>query len=141
MAKLFVPRALPASASLGIFLLRVTAGVALFLYGLPKLQNLTTWGQGMGFPDALLPVAAIAECIGGGLLAVGFLSPVAALGCAGVMGGAVWFHVTNGHPFVPSGADSKSWSLAAIYLAVAVTVLLTGPGRISVDAVAFKGKA
>ncbi|MGE0144918.1 MAG: DoxX family protein [Planctomycetota bacterium] len=139
MSRLFVPRSVPAPVSFGLLLVRVVTVVALGLHGAGKLGNLTGWmPESAGFPPALLPVAAIAEGIGGWLLAAGFLTPIAALGAVGVMAGAVWHHVNQGHPFVPGAQGGPSFELAASFLAGSVLVLLAGPGGISVDAVAFK---
>jgi putative oxidoreductase len=139
MARLFVPRSVPAPVSFGLLLVRVVTGVALGLHGASKLGNLTGWmPESAGFPPALLPVAAIAEGIGGWLLAAGFLTPIAALGAVGVMAGAVYFHVNQGHAFVASAAGQPSFELAASFLAGSVLVLLAGPGQMSIDAFAFR---
>ncbi|MCC6783733.1 MAG: DoxX family protein [Planctomycetes bacterium] len=138
MARFLVPRSHPASVSFGIFLARVVTGAALGIHGLPKLQNLTTWGEGMGFPAALLPVGAIAEGVFGWLLAIGFLSPFAALMCAGVMAGAVWFHVGQGHAFAATAPNQAAFELAAVYCSVSLLVLFAGPGSLSVDKFVFK---
>jgi len=44
--------------------------------------------------------------------------------------------VVRGDPFVPSGPEG-SYELASIYLCIAVLLILTGPGRFSLDRVVF----
>ncbi|MBI5850247.1 MAG: DoxX family protein [Planctomycetes bacterium] len=141
MASLFVPRPLPAGASFGLLLARVSTGVALGLHGIPKLENLTTWDQGgTGFPAAVVALGAIAEGVFGWCLAAGFLTPLASLMCTGVMAVAVWFHVSKGDVFVSADGKAAAWEIAGIYCAVSFMTLLAGPGGLSVDKLLFGRK-
>ena len=126
------------AGSLGLLLLRVVMGTAFILHGWPKVQNAMNWmGPDAGVPGYLQAFAAGAEFGGGFLLIVGLLTKVAALAIGAVMVVAITnVHLQQGHPFVgkPGGA---SYELAAIYLTCAVLLILTGPGRFSLDSAVF----
>jgi putative oxidoreductase len=129
------------STSLGLLVLRVTVGLAFMFHGWPKIQNPTHW---MG-PDAtvsgfLQAAAACSEFGGGFLWIVGLLTPVASLLIAATMATAAWMgHISQGHPFVGKPGN-PSYELAAVYLSVAILLLLAGPGRLSLDALLFGGQ-
>jgi putative oxidoreductase len=78
--------------------------------------------------------------VGGTLLILGLLTPLAALFIGIEMLVALLkFHIPAGDPFVnPAG---RSFESAALYLALMVAFLLTGPGAYSLDAVLMKGAA
>jgi putative oxidoreductase len=125
--------------SYGLLLLRVVVGTTMFAHGAQKLFG---WFGGYGpkgtggffgsigfrAPVAMAVVAGLAEA-GGLLFAVGFLTPLAALGIAVVMLNAIGsVHWKNGF-FNGSGGYEFNLTL----LAVAVAVTATGPGRFSID--------
>lgn len=133
--------AVPANSMFGdisLLLIRVVAGLAFMLHGWGKIQNPFGW---MG-PDAFAPglfqaLAALSEFGGGLALIAGLLTPIASLGIACTMAVAVYFHaVMRGDPFVVKGGGA-SWELAAIYFAIAVLLIATGPGRFSLDRLIF----
>jgi putative oxidoreductase len=136
-------RLLPAfpgySASIGLLVLRGTAGSAMMIHGWPKIQNPTAWmGAEAPVPGILQAAAATAEFGGGFLWIVGLLTPIASLLIASTMATAAGMvHISQGHPFV-STSGGPSYELAAVYLAVAILLLLAGPGRLSLDAVLFR---
>lgn len=138
--KIFQPTSHANSISLSLFVLRVVAGIAFMLHGWPKIQNPLAW---MG-PDASIPgffqlLAAIAEFGGGLAWILGLLFPLATLGIACTMVVAVYMHAfVNGDPFVASGGPS--YELAAVYLAISLVFLSTGPGVFSLDAKVFRRK-
>ena len=114
------------------------SGLAFILHGWPKIQAATHWMPAEApVPGALQAAAAVSEFGGGIALILGLLTPLACLGLAGTMSFAILMvHMKAGHPFVdPTGGPS--YELAAAYLASVVLLLLTGPGRFSLDAALF----
>lgn len=130
----YQPR-LDTPASVGLLLVRLVAGSAFVLHGQPKIANPFGWmGPDAAVPGVLQALAALAEFAGGLAWIAGLLVPLASFGLACTMAFAVQFHVGRGDPFVGRGG---SWELAAVYLAVAVLLLLAGPGKLSADRVLF----
>lgn len=119
--------------SLGLLGFRVVMGVAFVFHGLPKAQNAFTW-MGDALPGFMQAFAAYSEVLGGLALALGFLTPLAALMLIGTMIGALALvHIPAGDPFVASGPGQGSWELAIVYLTGALLFLLNSPGKFSVD--------
>lgn len=130
------PNVAGGGASLGLLVLRVIAGLGLMLHGWPKIQNAFSWmGPNAGVPGFLQALAALSEFGGGLALILGLLTPLAALGIAITMlVAATTVHMAKGDPFVRSGPPpGGSYELAAIYFAIALLLLLAGPGRFSLD--------
>lgn len=117
-----------------LLLLRVICGIAFMYHGWGKIQNPFSW---MG-PDAFAPgflqgLAALSEFGGGLAWALGLLTQLASLGIMSTMIVAVYLHaVMRGDPFV-AAQGGPSYELAAVYLAVAILLLVKGPGRFSLD--------
>lgn len=123
--------------AVGLLLLRLVFGSALVLHGLPKIQHATSWmGPGAPVPGFFQFLAAFSEFFGGLAFLAGLLTPIAALGVAATMLVAIaTVHLKHGDPFVSAhGASSES---AFGYLALALMLMLTGPGRLSLDAFLF----
>jgi len=125
--------------SYGILLLRVVVGGTLFAHGAQKLFG--WWGGGGptgtgGFFGGLRFRAPVAMAVLAGLgetaglaFALGFLTPLAALGMATVMLVAIWaVHWPNGF-FSSNGGFEFPLAVAGAVVAVAAT----GPGRFSLD--------
>ena len=125
--------------SYGLLLLRVVVGGTMAAHGAQKLLG---WfdGPGLGgvrkmlgsfgfrWPALMALGLALTECAGL-LFAVGFLTPLAALGIAVVMLNAVALvHFKNGFW---NGNGGYEFNL--VLLTVAVAVSATGPGRFSID--------
>jgi putative oxidoreductase len=127
--------------SYGLLLLRVVVGGTMFSHGAQKLFG---WFGGHGLrgtagffeslgwrmPLAMALLAGIGEA-SGAAFALGFLTPLAALGIAVVMLNAIFVvHWRNGF-FNGNGGIEFPLTLAT----VAVAVAATGPGRFSIDRV------
>ena len=133
MHRLFPPF-LGGTAAIGLLLVRIAAGLALMMHGWPKIQNPTAWMPG-GFPPYALAAAAVAEFVGGACLIVGLITPLWAAAAAGTMCVAISFHANKGDPYLSKGG--ASYELAVAYLAICLLLVLTGPGKLSIDAVLF----
>src|ERR671937_304019 len=125
--------------SYGLLLLRVVVGGTMAAHGAQKLFG---WFDGPGLggvkkmlgsfgfrrPGLMALGLALTECAGL-LFAVGFLTPLAALGIAIVMLNAIALvHFKNGF-----WAGKGGYEFNLVLLTVAVAVSATGPGRFSVD--------
>ena len=123
-------------ADVALLLMRFVAGLAFMFHGWGKIQNPFGW---MG-PDAFAPgifqaLAAVSEFGGGLALILGLLTPLAALGIGSTMAVALYTHaIMKGDPFVGRGS---SYELPAVYLALSILLIATGPGRLSLDRVLF----
>ncbi len=140
-SRIFAVRSQPSRVDGVFLLLRLVCGVAMAMHGWGKIQNPLGW---MG-PDAKVPgilqlLAAVSEFGGGIAWVLGLLVPLASLGVAFTMAVAVFMHlVIRGDPFVnPKGGGS--YELAAIYLSVALLLMVAGPGRLSLDRKLFGEK-
>ena len=141
MRQLLKPLRLSARVSAGLLVLRLLAGVAFMYHGYGKIQHPFGWmGPDAGIPGVFQALAAVSEFGGGLAWMLGLLTPLASLGLASTMTVAVWMHAAVLHdPFVAL-KGGRSYELASVYLCVAVLLLLAGPGRYSVDRVAFGEK-
>ncbi len=133
----------------GLLLLRVGFGLTMFFFhGWQKLSGgPELWSQiggvmsafGISFaPTAFGFAAAFAESIGSILLIVGLLTRPAAMLLAATMVVASYFHLA-----IATEAQGSGWKAASSaleYLCVYLVLLLTGPGRYSLDAILRPGK-
>lgn len=116
--------------SLGLLILRVAFGCFMLVHGIPKLKGFSEMSD--KFPDPLgigsqfSLISAIGAEVGCSLLLIlGLGTRIAALPLVFTMLIAL---------FVVHGADPwQKKELAALYLAVYVTLVLTGGGRCSLD--------
>jgi putative oxidoreductase len=137
------PRIFPAflggPSAVGLLVLRLVAGTAMMLHGWPKIQHATSWmGPKAPVPGVLQALAAVAEFGGGLCWVLGLLTPVASLLILGTMATALaMVHLPQGDPFVARQPGGPSLEPALDYLAIAVTLLLVGPGKLSLDALLF----
>jgi putative oxidoreductase len=127
--------------NLGLLLLRLTVGLTIAAHGSQKLfgwfsgPGLSGTGQFftmLGFPPGrrYACMAGLSETVGGLLLALGLLTPLAAAAIIAVMIVAVFsVHLPKGF-FVHNGGYEYNLILSF----AALTPVFTGPGSLSVDA-------
>jgi putative oxidoreductase len=128
-------------AATGLLIVRIVFGAGIMLHGLPKIQKPFSWmGPEAPVPGILQFLAALSEFGGGIALILGLLTPLAMFGLACTMLTAIFMtHIPKGDPFVSNGPGS-SYEKAAMYLAVALMMIMTGPGALSADAKLFGRK-
>ena len=139
MRRLYAPF-VEGRGAVGLLLLRLVFGLALMFHGFPKIQHATSWmGPGAPVPGFFQFLAAFSEFFGGLAFITGLLTPIAALGVAATMLTAlITVHFKHGDPFVSQHGESFESPLG--YLAFALLMILTGPGRLSLDALLFGRK-
>jgi putative oxidoreductase len=126
----------PRQLSLGLAILRVIVGVIFVAHGSQKLfvfgvDGLTAGFTQMGIPMAAVsaPLVMLAELLGGIALLTGLVTRYAAAVLAVVMLGAIAFaHLPAGF-FNPNGIEFPLALFAAT-----LTLAVTGPGALSLDA-------
>lgn len=118
--------------SLGVLVVRAGFSLGLMTHGWSKLCHFETLANG-GFPDPLgwgsalsVCLAIFAELICSALVLLGFLHRLALLPMIATM--AVAF-------FVQHGGRIDGGEMSLLYFVAFVALLLTGPGRFSVDAI------
>jgi putative oxidoreductase len=141
-------------ADLGLLILRLTGLGLAVVHGWPKLVALHA-GQShfpeavsaLGFPapTVFAWIAALLEVVGGLGVALGLGTRVAAILAACPLAVATFLrHHAHGqllaalHLHSVSDETLRAWGsaeLAVLYLAIMVAIALTGPGRLSADAV------
>ena len=116
-------------------LLRIIAALLFMEHGLMKLFHFP--GPQPGAPDPLpmiLMAAAWIEVIGGGLLALGLFTRVAAFVCSGQMAAAYFMaHAPQGFWPALNGGEA-----AILYCFVFLYLVFAGPGIWSLDALVRK---
>src|SRR5438093_4142400 len=120
-----------------LLLLRLFVGIAFIQHGSGKLLHPSEFAAEFGIPVWLGFAAMLTQLIGGILLIIGVLTPLAAMGIAGTMIPATFFLIQRGEPFInPAG---HSWENSAFYLVAGICLALSGAGPWSVDAWLFGG--
>jgi putative oxidoreductase len=139
--ELFLDAGTDVAVDLGLLVLRVLVGVAFSLHGFQKLfgwfggggfAGTSRWFASLGFGDgrAAAGMAGTSEVAGGLGLALGVLTPVAAVAMIGTMTTAALVNnAENGF-----WSARKGWELNGYLIVVAVAVAITGPGAYSLDA-------
>lgn len=123
----------------GLLILRLGVGAVFVAHGYGDVfgagiaANIDNYREaGIPLPVVSAPFTAFTQLIGGPLIALGALTRVWAAGLAVVMLGALLF-VHLGEPLV-LGPDGSGSGFAFIMGVAVIALLLTGPGRFSVDA-------
>ena len=109
--------------------LRILAGITFLAHGLPKFENIAgTQGffVSIGLPPELALPIGLLEVIGGIFLIVGVLTRItAAFLIIDMIGAIVLVKIPDG--FV------GGYELESLLIAISVSLLLTGPGRLSIE--------
>ena len=123
--------------ALALFILRCFVGIAFIQHGSGKLMHPSEFAAEFGIPVWLGLATMLTQFIGGILLILGALTPLASLGIAGTMITATIFLIQRGEPFInPAG---HSWENSAFYLTATICLALSGAGPWSLDAWLFGG--
>jgi putative oxidoreductase len=109
--------------------IRIMAGIAFIMHGLPKFEGMDkTQGffGSLGLPPELALPIALLEVIGGFALILGIATRIASVLFIIEMSGAILSaKITKG--FV------GGYELDLLLLAIAVSLLISGPGRVSIE--------
>ncbi len=127
---------LKTNIDLGLLVLRVGIGLTFcYVYGYPKLMGGTEkWAQIGGvmakigvpcIPEFWGFMAALAECLGGALLIVGFGTRIASSFLAFTMVMASVHHITDGDPLYKS---AHAMEMAAVFIAL----ICAGSGKYAI---------
>jgi putative oxidoreductase len=124
--------------------LRIVLGLAFVQYGLTKAAHPFGWAASIGLPGLpplVQALVAIAELGGGALLLLGALTPVAGLLVAlDMLGAIITFVIPHGGMAWISATPRLTLEKNLIYGAAALTLVLTGPGAYSLDALLTRGR-
>lgn len=116
-------------------LLRLFAGIAFTLHGWGKVIDVSGFSAKEGVPVILGAAAAYIQFLGGILLVIGCLTPLAALGIGVTMVAAVIMLIRAGETFINPGGHS--WESAAFYVVLMACFMVLGAGRFSLDHLLF----
>lgn len=112
---------------LGLLLLRLSVGAVFIYHGLLKWGFFS--GGSIALPsDPLMATLSIVEPILGLLLVLGVFTPLAALGLAVIMIGAISFKLTGQFP---DSTSFRAWEFDLVLFAANVILLTQGAGRFS----------
>ncbi|MGD9535398.1 MAG: DoxX family protein [Candidatus Nitrosocosmicus sp.] len=111
--------------------IRIMAGVAFILHGLPKFENLQgTQGffASVGIPADLALLIGLLEVVGGTLLIVGLVTRITAILFTIEMICAILI-VKAGNGFIGQGG----FEVDLLLMSIAISLALSGPGRVSIE--------
>lgn len=114
----------------GPFPIRILAGIAFIIHGLPKLSNLTGtehfFTNMVGLPATLALPVGLLEVVGGIVLIMGILTRIASiLLMIEMIGSTIIAKLPKG--FV------GGYELDLLLMALSISLILTGPGRLSIE--------
>ena len=109
--------------------LRIIAGIGLMMHGFPKLLDVPGTGNSftnMGLPPELVLIIGLLEFIAGIVILLGILTRIAAGLIAIQMVGAI-LQVKLSKGFI------GGYELDLLYLAIMISLFITGPGNLSIE--------
>jgi putative oxidoreductase len=137
--KCLATRVSPAYVDAALLLIRLVVGAAFMMHGWGKIQSPFSWmPPGSPVPGFFQFLAAISEFGGGLSLILGLLARLGSLGIVFTMMVAASMHAFVFHdPFVNMTGQGGSFELPLVYLSIAIYVVVSGPGRFSLDSKIF----
>lgn len=124
--KILIPPVTATRASIGLLILRCTAGVALAVHGYGKYTDVTAFATEFSIPLPVAYLATLMQLATGAALASTMLVATAQL-------------IARGEPWInPHGHSFES---SFFYLVASTTLILCGPGRFSLDGILTRGRA
>ncbi|VFJ13281.1 DoxX family protein [Candidatus Nitrosocosmicus franklandus] len=111
--------------------IRIIAGIAFILHGLPKFENLQgTQGffASAGIPPELAIIVGLLEVIGGVLLLLGLVTRITAILFIIEMICAILI-IKAGNSFLGQGG----YEVDLLLMFISISLLLSGPGRLSIE--------
>jgi len=109
--------------------LRIIAGIGFMMHGLPKLLDISNTQNSftnMGLPPELAIIIGLLEFIGGLAILLGvFTRIVAGLLAIDMIGAILLVKLSKG--FI------DGYELDLLYLAIMISLMLTGPGNLSIE--------
>jgi len=109
--------------------LRIISGIGFMMHGLPKLLDISNTQNSftnMGLPPELAIVIGLLEFIGGLAILLGVLTRIAAgLLAINMIGAILLVKLSKG--FI------DGYELDLLYLAIMISLMLTGPGNLSIE--------
>lgn len=117
-------------------ILRIVLGTLFITNGWPKLINLSQT-QGyfnlIGLPAELALLIGLLEVLGGLFLILGLLTRITGLLFAIEMISAFIIVNTSDVVILPEGYELGLLSIPILFMAISISLMLTGPGRFSVE--------
>jgi putative oxidoreductase len=123
-------------SAMALLILRAFVGYAFVLHGYGKLHKIRLFAGKFALPWPIAAFVVYAQLLGGCLLIVGLLTPVASVGIGLTMVGAIAKCMGRGEKFIDP--EHHSWESAGFYLVALIVIALLGPGRYSLDALLFR---
>jgi putative oxidoreductase len=109
--------------------LRIIAGIGFMMHGLPKLLDISNTQNSftnMGLPPELAIIIGLLEFIGGLAILLGVFTRIAAgLLAINMIGAILLVKLSKG--FI------DGYELDLLYLAIMISLMLTGPGNLSIE--------